>query len=254
MSFLSKLGRKLFGTSEQPEASPTNSGKVPVNALVLLRRAASEQAPLTIFVAGGSSAYSSALLELVPDEQYLVVDELVPRAGHSLMRRGLELKVRARVEGADLRFKTEVLEIGGSSELPFYKLAFPREVEYTQRRQQYRVSVPLNATVDVTLVMEDGRALIGEVRDMSSGGIGARIKSGAPNAAIDQGKTVRCLIVTPSNQSISTDVELIHVDSNAIGRVPRVRARFVGLTPAGNRKVTQLCAEIERLQRRATTN
>lgn len=253
MSFLTKLGHLLFGGQDPSEPAPTNSGGVPVNALVLLRRVASEQAALTIFLGSSGTAYSTALLELVPEEQYLVIDELVPRAGHELMRSGLEVKVRARVEGADVRFKSEVLEIGGARELPFYKLAFPTEVDYVQRRQQYRVSVPLHATVDVTLVMEDGRALIGEVRDMSSGGIGARIKSGEPNAALDQGKKVRCLIVTPSNQSISTDLELIHVESNSIGRVPRVRGRFVGLTPAGTRKVAQLCAEIERLQRRATS-
>ena len=252
MSFLSKLSRLFFGGDEQPGPSPTNSGSVPVNAFVLLRRAASEQAPLTVFLGGSGTAYSSALLELVPDQQYLVIDELVPRSGHELMRPGLELKVRARVEGADMRFKTEILEIGGAAELPFYKIAFPREVDYTQRRQQFRVSVPLTATVDVTFIMDDGRSLIGEVRDMSSGGIGARIKSGTPDAATDQGKKIRCLIVSPSNQSIATDIELIHVDSSAIGRVPRVRGRFINLTPAGARKVAQLCAEIERLQRRAT--
>ena len=250
MSLFSKLNRMLFGADKgaggsEPYISP--------NTFVLMKRAASEQAPLTVFLGSGGTAYSSALLELVPDQNYLVIDELVPNAGHDLMREGLEIKVRARIDGADMRFKSEVLQIGGKDSLPFYKIAFPTEVDYPQRRQQFRVSVPLNATVDATFMMEDGRAVMGEIRDMSSGGLCARVKAGTVDAAKDRGKKVRCLIVTPSNQSIATEVDLIYVEEVSIGRVPRIRARFTNLTPSGERKVAQLCSEIERLQRRASS-
>jgi c-di-GMP-binding flagellar brake protein YcgR len=87
------------------------------------------------------------------------------------------------------------------------------------------------------------------LRDLSVGGLCARIRTGDLQPRSDARQIASCRIMLPSQQSIVTDVELLGIDAPVRSRVPRLRTRFIDLSPAAARRVAQLCAEIERLHR-----
>jgi len=217
---------------------------------LLLRRVFSEHTLLTIRVGDHPEPYTSAILELVPGQHYLVLDELTPISGHALASNGAMFQVRAAVDGIELRFTATVLQMGEQNALPYYKVSFPTVIDYAQRRRQYRVTVPSNRGFEVEFRMSDGRQLAGELGDMSVGGFCARIRTGVLEPRRDVGQRATCRLLVPNAQPIIVEVEMLHIDAQPPPRVQRSRVRFThNISPTTVRRVAQFCAELERAQR-----
>lgn len=215
---------------------------------VLLKRAFETRCLLTVYVGPERTPYTSAILEVVRDGRYLVLDELTPSRGHERLKTEPRIEVRALVDGIEMRFESRVAQIGEQDGLPYYKVDFPTEVVYAQRRRQHRVPVPLSQGFEVIVTFADEQELRGELRDLSVGGLCARIRSGKLDATHDRNALAGCRIVLPDDRSIVCDIEILHIDAPARTRVPRIGARFVDPSPATLRRIEQFCAELERLQ------
>jgi c-di-GMP-binding flagellar brake protein YcgR len=222
----------------------------PAYIALLLRRLLDQRCLLTVTVGNDPETYTSAVLEVVRDEGYLVLDELSPQGGHERVLDTRRLNVRARLDGIDIRFAARVTQIGDQDGLPFYKLPLPTRIDYPQRRQSYRVPVPMNRGLPVTVLLPEGRELSGELRDISPDGLCARIKLGSPDPRGDRGAVAICRLKVDATRELVTDIEVCHVDAPLRGRVPRLGARFVMLRPDQARRIEQFCAELAREQRR----
>lgn len=230
-------------------ATPSGLNAVTAESYVVLRRALGNHCPLTVYVGKRPEAYSSAIIEILPEHKVLMLDELTPAPSHGRVVKGDVLHVRAIVDGVQLQFDSTVLELGVQDGLPFYRASFPTRIDYPQRRRQYRVQVPLNRGLQIFFDLSRTHRLVGELRDISMGGLCARITAGNLEDGVDQHQMASCRIMLPDNDSVVTDVELVHVDAPQRARVARVRARFTNLSAAAERRISQLCAEIERVQR-----
>lgn len=214
---------------------------------ILLKRALETRCLLTVFIGSDRTPYTSAILEVVREGRYLVLDELTPALGHERIQAEPRIEVRALVEGIELRFETRVTQIGAQDDLPYYKVAFPQEVIYAQRRRQHRVTVPLSQGFEVIVTFADEQELRGELRDLSVGGLCARIRSGTIDPKQDRHALASCRILLPDERSILSDIEILHIDAPSRPRVPRIGARFVDPAPAMLRRIEQFCAELDRL-------
>lgn len=237
-------------TPKAADAAPPPPTGVEAEIHVLLKRALTSRCLLTVYAGPEGEAYTSAILEIVRDQRYLVLDELSPDSGHAYMEVGREIDVRTLVEGVELRFRSELLQIGQHDGLPFYKVAFPHEIAYAQKRQHYRVYAPLNQGFEVNLVFSDDREASGELRDISAGGLSVRIHSGHVNQEADRNALVMCRLAISKEHSIIADAEILHVHAAQKPRVPRIGARFVDLSPTTARRIEDFCAELERLRAR----
>ncbi len=240
----------ILGRAARPSTPDTATGDDDAEVFVLLKRAYATHCLLTVYVGPEKTPFTSAILEVVRDQRYLVLDELTPPAGQALIKADPRIDVRAIVEGIELRFETRVQQIGEQDGLPYYKVAFPAEVVYAQRRRQHRVAVPLSQGYEVNLVFADEREIRGELRDLSVGGLCARLRSGEIDAGEDRGALAMCRLMLPEDRSILADIELLHIDAPARPRVPRIGARFVDPSPTTARRIAQFCAELERIQRK----
>lgn len=218
---------------------------------LLLKRAFDTRCLLTVFVGPDRTPYTSAILEVVRDGRYLVLDELTPALGHERVKAEPRLEVRALVDGIELRFESRVTQIGAQDDLPYYKVAFPQEVIYAQRRRQHRVTVPMSQGFEVIVTFADEQELRGELRDLSVGGLCARIRSGEIDPKRDRHALATCRILLPEERTILSDIELLHIDAPPRPRVPRIGARFVDPSPTMRRRLEQFCAELDRLHIRA---
>ncbi len=236
------LGRN---TRPAPQHDTSTSGEQ-AEIFVLLKRAFDLRCLLTVYVGPERTPFTSAILEVVRDERYLVLDELTPAAGHARIQAEPRIEVRALVEGIELRFESRVTQVGQQDGLPYYKVAFPAEVVYAQRRRQHRVTVPLSQGFDVLVTHADGQELRGELRDLSVGGLCMRVRSGDIDPKHDRHALAACRILLPEDRHIVCDVELLHIDAPPRPRVPRIGLRFVDPTPAVTRRIEQFCAELER--------
>jgi c-di-GMP-binding flagellar brake protein YcgR len=216
----------------------------------VLRRLQEQRALLTVQIGTAAASYTSAILEVVREEKYLVLDELIPREGHLQLQQTKQLQVRGILDGIEVRFTSNVTQVSTQNGLPFYKVPFPSQLDFPQRRQVHRVPIPLNTGLPVTLLMPDERLVSGELRDISPEGLGIRVRTGAIDIQRDQDIVVICQLAFKGEPEFVADIQLCHIDPPVRGRVPRVGARFVDLQPPQARRIEQFCAELAREQRR----
>ena len=200
---------------------------------------------LDIRLDGEDAAYQSAIIELLPDTGYLVIDALTPHGGDALAARLPNVRVRTRVNGMEVKFLSRILARGSQSGLPYYKVRYPDEIEYPQRRREFRVNVPFDRGVPVRFETRTGAWVRGEIRDLSAGGFCARLLSGdVANIEQECGHTSACQIDLPGHGTLRTLVELRHMLPSRARSAPRVGARFVALDPHSELQLARCVAEL----------
>lgn len=248
---------KFLHSPETPDRSdpepsdPEDWENAPAHIYLLLKRVFDHHSLLTVYIGQRPEAYTSAILEVLRDERYLVLDELTPRSGHLQLSADPYIQVRAVLDAVELKFQSRVTQISDLDGLPFYKVPFPERVSYPQRRRAHRVAIPLSRGIPVRFVLADERELECELRDLSPGGMCARIRGARLDVSLEIGDIAMCRIGLPGQRHIVTDTEICYVEDPISGRVPRIGARFINVSPEQARRIAQYCAELERQLRRA---
>lgn len=221
----------------------------PAYIAAMLRRMLDQRCLLTVQIGEHEMLYTSALLEVTREAEYMVLDELTPLAGHRLLAQENNLHIRGLVDGVEIRFTSQITQISTQDGLPFYKVPFPDKLEYAQRRQSARYPIPLNYGVPVSILLLEAREFTGELRDISAHGLGMRVRFGRPDPALDLAKRGICHIKISPTLEIVTDVDIRYVDHPVRGRVSRIGAEFAQLRPEQNARIERFCAELERQPR-----
>ncbi len=194
---------------------------------------------------GGAATFRSAILALDADTGELILDELLPAAGHTrLVETGRATAIGSH-NGGKIRFELVVNSVDQENGVYFYRIAHPRQIDYAQRRALHRVKVSIASGASLSVPQVDGGLLKGTIHDLSLGGVGALFP---PDAPLQPGSTwpgaVLCL-----NEDDTVECTL-HVASArrtaAHGHRLRVGAAFVDLPRAQRARVRQWVAALER--------
>ena len=216
----------------------------------VLRRLLEQHCLLTVQIGSAPERFTSAILEVVRDGEFLVLDELTPHAGHLRLRDDRQIQVRGILDGLEVRFASKVAQISAKNELPYYKVPFPIRIDYPQRREVHRIPAPLHTGFPVSLLMADERIVSGELRDISPAGLGLRVRTRTIDITADRNTIAICHVSLQPPSEFVADIQICHLDPPVRGRLPRLGARFIALQPGQTRRVEQLCAEFAREQRR----
>jgi len=238
----------------QAEAEPAADGAQELRSepriLALLERVLEHKTLLTVAVQGLDELYTSMVLEVVPEAGYLVLDELRPRDGHDALHPGRVLHVSCRLGCVSLAFSSAAQRIASAEDGAYYQVPLPDRMRYFQKRGAHRAPVPVSDARPVLFVLEDGRSLAGELRDLSVGGFSARLNPGAPHRLSEGDYIGRCLVHLDGERTIETPVTVCHLDDRQRSRRPRMGLRFAGLGPQQLRAVEAAVAALERRQLR----
>jgi len=219
---------------------------------VLLKKIFESHCLLDIRLNGETSAYQSAIIELVPEAGYLVMDALTPVSGDALALSLPDLRVRTRVNGMEIKFASRILARGSQGGLPYYKVRYPDDIDYPQRRRQFRVTVPFDRGVPVRFETRIGGWVRGEIRDLSPGGFSARLLSGnVANIEQECGQPTACEIDLPGHGTLHAVVEVRHMLPSRARSAPRVGASFVELDERSVRLLEHCIAELVRDRNRS---
>lgn len=218
---------------------------------LLLKKVCAEHYLLDLRFAHGPEAYQTAILELVPEAGYLVLDAMLPTDGDAYTADQPTIKVRTRINGIDLKFQSIISQRGVLDGTPFYKVPYPETIDYRQRRQEYRVTVPLDIGVNVRVHARDGTIVVGEVRDLSPNGFSAPIPIGDPSIFEDEDLRVgACEIDLPRYGALTAAIDICHVFPRRGRAVPRLGVRFLDLDPRSERRIERCVAGLDRQQNR----
>jgi len=209
----------------------------------LLRRISEQRALLRVTLPDSRVTYHSAILRLEPDQGYLILDELNPREGHERLLVHRRLDASAMIQGVELRFGAELEAVGETAQIAFYRMSFPIELEYVQRRSSFRVPVPSDAPLAAKFERDTDQHLRARVTDLSEGGVGVELTKFVP---LTPGEILPCQLRLPDGEHLTCKLEVryAHADEGK-GRV-QVGGRFVELDPQRRKALARLVADLQR--------
>lgn len=209
----------------------------------LLRRLIEQRVLLRVTVPGMRGSYNSAILRLGEAQDFLILDELNPRRGHEQLLEVRRLNASAQVQGIELRFSGELLEVGQTAGIAFYRLPFPDELLYLQRRGSFRVPVGMATPVTAVFQRPDENSLRGRIVDLSEGGMGVEFNQ---RVRLQPGEILPCQMRLPDGQQLRCKLEVRHTSAPEDQNKVRLGGRFVELQPQQRKALARLVADLQR--------
>lgn len=141
-----------------------------------LRKIVLMKQPVMVNIEGSEEKFTSAITLANLKNSSFFLDQVVPQKGNELIRSGKKFGIVADSQGVKIEFDVSGrLKYQPNKEQ--YRVEFPSQVLYLQRRTAYRVMIPLAHQILVKLKMQDGgENLIGQLADISSSGFKSLFK------------------------------------------------------------------------------
>ena len=144
----------------------------------LLRQLQQHLVIMTAKFPSDKETYNTAIIKVDYKNKLFYLDELIPDAGNKQIAKLEKILLRTRLDGAILTADCRLKETGKEKGIPHYIMYFPERMRSTQRRESYRVNIPLSQRIQVNLQTESGAFIAGFLNDISFGGISIRLESG----------------------------------------------------------------------------
>lgn len=196
-------------------------------------------------------SFQSMILELHPDDGFLVVDEFYPAEGRQKLLEGDEAEIIAQVPGIKLAFFSKLLVREITEGLPVYRMELPEEIGSTVRRRAFRVYVEREANLAIDLGKVGDSNFEAHIVNLSPDGIKLSLRGNVAKQ-LEKNRTLEnCLIRLPNGIDIDANIELRNI--YAI-RTPTHHTLAGGMLnvaiPSQRTKLNQYLAAVQRKQRR----
>ena len=140
----------------------------PVRVARLLEQLAKRHELLTAEIPGHPERYTTSIVNV--GSPYVLLDELMPTTGHPLLLAERTLQVTGKLDGIDIRFITTLEHVDKQDDMVTYHMNLPGQLEYRQRRMDYRAHIPMAQLLRVIIDSGDGTVVEGVLHDLSHGG------------------------------------------------------------------------------------
>lgn len=214
----------------------------------LLNRLKEQHIPLKLHFSTVEGAYTTIILKVDLKERHFIIDQVTPLWGDRLMSKSALFSFEAFYDGC--RITSSMLRAigkGVQDGQSIYKLPFPEELDYLQRRQFYRAPIRRGVIIDTSL--ESGlfeEPVIGELKDISAQGCQIEIDGDYTESLGEQVVIDNCSITFPNGLTINSAIQVRHVGYDEKADRSSCGCLFVDLPSTEERKVSYAVAEIQR--------
>jgi c-di-GMP-binding flagellar brake protein YcgR len=209
-----------------------------------LRKIILMKQPVFINIEGSDDKFTSAITHANLKNSSFFLDQVVPQKGNELIRSGSRFSVLADSQGVKIEFDmTGRIKYQPTNEQ--YRVEFPTQVLYLQRRTAYRVMISPAHQILVKLKMEeDVDNLVGQLSDLSSSGFKALFKGDC----VEQLNTIKDFPIArvKFNDQNNMDCSLVarHVLATKEGNT-QVGFAFNLISGTGQRYLDRLIGELQ---------
>ncbi|MGK0474566.1 MAG: c-di-GMP-binding flagellar brake protein YcgR [Oleispira sp.] len=209
-----------------------------------LRKIILMKQPVVVTIESSDETFTSAITHANLKNSSFFLDQVVPQKGNDLIRSGSRFSVLADSQGVKIEFDmTGRIKYQPTNQQ--YRVEFPTQVLYLQRRTAYRVMIPPAHQILVKLKMEDGGDhLVGQLSDLSSSGFKALFKGNC----VERLKTTKDIPIAriKFNDQNNMDCSLIarHVITTKNGDT-QVGFAFNLISGMGQRFLDRLIGELQ---------
>jgi c-di-GMP-binding flagellar brake protein YcgR len=154
--------------SDQEDGTDTELVRIPEKISTILDEINRHLVLIGVRLDSDGPLYNSLLVRLDPIRQKLYLDELNPLEEQQPLRAGQDLCVYASLRGIAIRFSMAVEDVLLEDEHTLYVGSYPSEISYLQRRDIFRVHLPIYDRRSVRLQQDESETeLSGQIIDLS---------------------------------------------------------------------------------------
>jgi c-di-GMP-binding flagellar brake protein YcgR len=199
---------------------------------------------LTIQIPDHNEQYSSFLLDINQDEDFLILDEFLPRRGLDAVKQAKKINVYTLCHGSEIRFSCDLLKAGEENGIPYYKVGYPYRLRYQQKRIYFRVPVSASQNIPTLLPNTEIYDLEGRLRNISLGGINVSLNRSAA-LKMKEGTLVDNCIINFPGSPLNCQLEICHVSQSHDNNF-HVGGNFINLTNPQRQMVRKIVSSLER--------
>ena len=219
--------------------------------LSLLRRLQSSRSLLSVQIDSQSDLCSSAMIDVDASHDTYYLDELNPLSGHAEVKKGTQLHIHGRLQGVHMVFKSTVQEVQTDNSIALYKMAFPEQILYRQRRRHFRATLNSKQATPVILKSERGADIPGVIVDISAGGLCSRINYD-DSSGLEESQSIENVRLILNRRSVTCDLELRSIRHYPDKGFSLIGGEFLDILPGQQQHLERFVASIDRSKRRIT--
>lgn len=212
------------------------------------------RSPITIKFENRERYYTSLILRTELEEGYMIIDEIAPEDGHQLAMQKLPFSIRGSHNGVSLFFRPNIIAGSGEqSGIAFYKVNFPKEMIYQQRRGAFRAPVAQAMRIKATVRSFDRNQLLtGRLYDLSITGCRINFEGEVKPELVRGDSFEECHISTPEF-TVKVPVSLKHATYIKDWGETTCGFQFEGLDKIAQKQIDRFVYFLQREARRLET-
>lgn len=236
----------------------------------LLSRLKAQHTPLKLAFDSVADHYTSMILAVNYQEGYFLMDEVMPSWGDELMAKAVGFSFDSFHDGC--KMSAEGLRASGRAikdGSPVYKVAFPSEIDFLQRRQFYRAPVRYSLNIQVRLGVVHPPAEYDEfnnpimkppvwayeglLRDLSAQGCQVEVPGDLREQLASNTEFADCEVIFPNGHVIQLGLVVRHIGYDEKKELSGLGCQFLQLNPRLDRQISFVVTELQRDNARATS-
>lgn len=232
-------------TRQQPQGQLLTK---PESIYGLLNRLREHHTPVKLQFSTVEGSYSTIILKVDLKGRFFIIDQVTPNWGDRLMAKSSTFSFEAFYDGCRIA-STKIRAVGKGIQdgQAIYKIPFPDELDYFQRRQFYRAQIRRGVDVQVTLASPQlEEPAVGVLKDISAQGCQIQLEGDYQEILQDQAVIENGLITFPNQLAINSIIQVRHVGYDEKNDRSFCGCLFVDLQPMEERKISYAVAEIQR--------
>ncbi len=143
----------------------------------LLRSIEEKKALLRMHVADRTVAIITTILEVDPAGSTFIVDDSADEGFNRRISDAEKVLFETNLDKVRIQFSVQKITACLQDGRPALRAPFPESIRRVQRREYYRVEVPVTEPAWCTIPMPEGKSIKLEIKDISAGGISVLDKS-----------------------------------------------------------------------------
>lgn len=252
-------------TAPQAQEHPPEEGQLiqsPEGIYRLLKRLQHRHTPLKLRFDSVADHYTSMVLAVNYKEKYFLIDEVFPKWGDELMAKAIPFRFDSfhdgcKIDAYNMQAAGHAVKEGSS----VYKIPFPTDIHFLQRRQFFRATVRLSLNIQVRLgvnkpkeVRDEYDNLIpqnptwayeGLLRDLSAQGCQVEVE-GDLREHLKNIEYPSCQLVFPNGSILDLGIAVRHVGYDSRRNESSLGCQFINLNPKLDRRISFIVNELQR--------
>ena len=236
----------------------------------LMRRLQVKHTPLKLRFDSVADHYTSMVLAVNFKEGYILLDEVTPKWGDELMAKAIPFNFDSYHDGCKISaYKMQAVGRAVKEDSPVYKILFPEELLFLQRRQFYRAPVRLSLEIKTRLGVKKPQVKRDEydniipqsptweheglLRDLSAQGCQIEVEGDLRETLPKNTEYPNCYVVFPNGNLVDIGIAIRHIGYDEKRDISNLGCQFINMDPKIDRKVSFIVNELQRDNARSSS-